>query len=293
MVEQTEPDPGEDILQAVGILGGEIESIEEITRLRATERRRACFRLRLKDGRTVKGRRFGSAEKREAVTAFYPALDGLPFSRLLSVYGAATIDEWVHGEPISADDLSVESVRQLASILGTLNRRKVPREVSTANVCGVDWHSNRLKNLLCELNSGGHIDSNIATKLFDLAIDSRPLGLECGVIHTDFHPQNMILKQPDEIWTIDNEGLRLGVLDYDIARCWRQWPMTQAHRETFCQAYSQFRCLTSFLAHQTFWSTCTLVLTATINARFGRPIQSFLEKLDRVAQNEDNVLWPR
>lgn len=293
MVEQIESDPDTDIQKAVEILEGEIDASEEITGLRAPGKRRACFRLRLKDGRIVKGRRFASVEKRETFTSLCPALDRLPFSRVLAAHGAATIEEWVPGTPVEPDDLVGGFTGDLATVLGNLNRRPIPREASTAKIRGVNWHTNRLRNFLAELTTQGHVNSTFTTKIFDLASDNQPPDFECGVIHTDFHPQNMVLREQNEICTIDNEGLRIGVLDFDIARCWRRWPMTREQRNVFRQAYGHFRCLDSFLAHQKFWSISTLALTARINERHGRPIQGYLNTLAQIVQNEDDALWPQ
>ena len=292
MVQQNEPDPGTDILQAVRILGGEVDSFEETTRL-ATGRRRACFRLKLKDGRTVKGRRFASEEMRESFTALYPALDGLPFSRLLACFGFATVEEWVPGTQVHAEYLDSQQMDGLATVLGRLNCRPIPHAASTARIRGVSWHANRLRNLLSELVADGYMESDYAARTLNLALDDMPPDFECGVIHTDYHPGNMILKQQNEIWTIDNEGLRIGVLDYDLARSWRQWPMTPQQRETFLKAYGRFRRPDSFLAHQRFWSISTLVMTARINSRHQRPIQGFLETLDQNLQDESDAFWPQ
>ena len=292
MVEQIESHPGTDIQKAVKFLGGDIDSSEEITGLWAPGKRRACFRLQLKDGRIVKGRRFASVEKRETFSTLWPVLDGLPFSRLLAAHGIATIEEWVSGIPVEPDGLVDGSIGELATVLGTLNCRRIPRAASTAKIHGVNWHANRLRNLLAELTTEGHMDSAFATRIFDLASDNRPPDFECGVIHTDFHPQNMVLRRQNELCTIDNEGLRIGVLDFDLARCWRRWPMTDAQRGAFQRAYGHFRCLDSFLSHQVFWSINTLVLTARINARYGCPIEGFLDTLAQIAQNVDEALWP-
>ena len=69
--------------------------------------------------------------------------------------------------------------------------------------------------------------------------------------------------------------------------------MTRKQREVFRRSYGHSRCLDSFLSHQKFWSIYTLVLTARINERYGRPIHGYLEKLDQIVQNEDDVFWPQ
>ena len=289
MVDQ---DPGSDILRAVSDLGGTIDSIEEITRLRGPGKLNACFRVQLKDGRTVKGRRFRPVGKRECVTALYPALQGLPFSRLLAVHGSATIEEWVHGAPVEPGRISDEQIHNLTTILGSLHCRRVPRDFSPNKVRDVDWVLRRLRIQLAELESEGHIDSHNVTKLINLAMNNTPPGLEIGIIHTDFHPLNMIMKQDDEIWIIDNEGICLGALDFDIARCWLHWPMTRQQRNIFCNTYREFRSLDPFLAHQRFWSICTLVSTTRTHVRFRQPSQGLLKKLNRTVQNVGEGLWP-
>jgi len=291
-VEQIEQGPGTDILEAVNNLGGEIDTAEEITRLRAPENRHACFRLQLTDGRTVKARRFHSAEKRASVTSLYPPLAGLPFSRILSVHGAATIEEWIHGSPVEPGELTTELTHKLATILGTLHSWNVPPEISRTRRHGMARYFNRLRDQLAELADQGHIDSQTARRIFERAMNREARELENGIIHTDFHPRNMIMRPNGEVWIIDNEDIRLGPLDYDLARCWRQWPMTRAQRDAFCRAYGEFRSLDSFIAYEEFWSICTLVNTAKIHMRHGEPIRSFLKQLEEIVERAGDALWP-
>ena len=289
MVDQ---EPCNDIFRAVRDLGGEIDSVQEITRLRGPGKRNTCFRVQLKDGRTVKGRCFRPIGKRESVTDFYPALQGLPFSRLLGAYGSATIEEWVHGSPVEPGDISDERIRELTVILASLHSRSVPRDLSPKETLGVEWITKRLKKQLADLESEGHMDSYHTTKLMNLALNNAPSGLEHGVIHRDFHPRNMVMNNQGEIWIIDNEGLCLGALDFDVARSWRFWAMKGRQRDIFCRAYGKLRSLDTFLAHQRFWSICTLVSTARTQVRFRQPSQDPLSKLKRVAQSVGEGLWP-
>ena len=62
----THPQQLASTVEAVAKLGARIGSAAEITRLQKPGKRRACFRLQLRDGRIVKGRRFQSAAKRES-----------------------------------------------------------------------------------------------------------------------------------------------------------------------------------------------------------------------------------
>ena len=281
-----------DIFGALREIDGEIKSYEEITRLRAPGKKRGAYRIHLIDGRVVKGRCFGSHEQRQYFSALSSALVGLPFSRVLSAHGSAVIEEWITGSCVSSHDLRGGMTHELAAVLGHLHGRRIPSNAITAGIHGVDWHAARLRNLLAELKDKQRIDAAFAGKLIELADDHRPKDFACGLIHTDFHPQNMIRRQQDDVWIIDNEGLRIGVLDFDIARCWRRWPMTDEQRTKFQHAYSDFRSLTPFLENQIFWAINTLALTATINSRYRRPIDGFLTSLSRIADNDAGALWP-
>jgi len=283
---------GADLMLVVDQLGGKIESVEELTRLQSPNSDKACFKLQFKDGRTVKGRRFRSTEQRKSVTALIQLLEGLPFSRVIVAHGVATIEEWIMGTPLQVADMNADHIRHMAAILASLHSIPYFRENCSAHVRDIGWYFNRMRNQLAELVNQGSLEPDALHNLVDLSENSRPMKVEVGVIHTDFHPRNMVINQGGEIWIVDNEDIRLGVLDYDIARCWRQWPMTCAQREVFCTAYSKFRSLDAFIAHQIFWTICTLAVTAHIQGRHGRPILQFVAKLKRISKDAGENLWP-
>ena len=284
------PNPG--IAEGLASIGGELASIEEVTTLRTTTKDRACYRIGLTDGRTVKARCFASVEKRQAFTNLIPALDGLPFNRILTASGCVVIEEWINGSAVQSHSLTSGDTRQLATVLARLNRKRIPSTVTTKILQGIEWHAARLHNLLENLVKKKKIESSLAAKLLQIAEAHQPKDFELGVIHTDFHPQNMIRCPNDEIWTIDNEGIRIGVLDFDLGRCLTRWSMTPTQRKTFFHAYSEVRSLAHFLEHQKFWAINTLVLTTEINDNHGRSIDHFLARLSCVAEDSKDGIWP-
>lgn len=284
------PDP--EIAKGLASIGGELSSIEEVTTLRTKTKDRACYRIGLTDGRTVKARCFASIEKRQAFMNLIPALDGLPFNRVLTASGCVVIEEWIDGSAVQSHSLTSDDTRQLATVLARLNRKRIPSTVRTKTLQGIEWHVARLGNLLQNLVKKNRIESSLAGKILKIAEAHQPKDFELGVIHTDFHPQNMIRCPNDEIWTIDNEGLRIGVLDFDLGRCLTRWAMTPTQRKTFFHGYSEVRSLAPFLEHQTFWAINTLVLTIEINDNHGRSIDHFLARLNCVTENSKDGIWP-
>jgi Ser/Thr protein kinase RdoA (MazF antagonist) len=156
----------------------------------------------------------------------------------------------------------------------------------------MDWYANRLRDQLALLSERSLIDSRSGKEILEQAMESGGGGLDSGVIHTDFHPRNMVENASGEVWIVDNEDIRIGALDYDIARSWRQWPMEPGQRDAFCRAYGEVRSLAPFLAYQEFWSICTLVSSAMVHSRARRPIGSFLGPLEKIVRREDDALWP-
>jgi len=284
------PDLG--IAKGLASIGGELASIEEVTTLRTKVKDRACYRIGLTDGRTVKAMCFASLGKRQAFTSLIPALDGLPFNRILTASGCVVIEEWINGSAVQAHSLTAENTRQLATVLARLNRKRIPSTVVSNTLQGIEWHAARLHKLLQNLVEKNKIESSLAGKILKIAQAHQPKDFEFGVIHTDFHPQNMIRCPNDEIWTIDNEGLRIGVLDFDLGRCWTRWSMTPKQRKTFVHAYSEIRSLAPFLEHQTFWAINTLVLTSEINDNHGRSIDHFLARLSCITEGSKDGVWP-
>jgi hypothetical protein len=289
MTHSTSVDPADlpgDIHAAAELLGGVVAAAEGITTMRSRGGRHLCFKLQLADGRTVKGRFFHSLERRERVTALAPRLRGLPFSRILGVHGSVTIEEWIDGTPVRADALSPDGIGGLARVLVTLHLREAPGEAAHAESL-----SRRLKKQLGLLVDDGYMGSQVAAALHERALENEADGLRAGIIHTDYTPRNMIARGDGEIWIVDNEGMRHGALDYDVARCWQQWPMTPTQREAFCQAYAEHRSLEAFLAHEVYWSIVAQVHSARFHLRHQQPIDALLEPLERTARGDDVVLW--
>jgi Ser/Thr protein kinase RdoA (MazF antagonist) len=134
--------------------------------------------------------------------------------------------------------------------------------------------------------------SDLCESIAEIAVMQRPLDFESGLIHADFCADNMIVTGEGDIVVIDNEQLRVGALDYDLARCWCRWPMNSAQREAFCRGYEQYRSLQQFAQNQTFWAIRALTLSIQVHYGHGRTNQSALDTLFRLSSGGKNGLWP-
>lgn len=282
---------GADLMAAVASIGRRVHEFEEITRVRAEGSGRGSYRLLMDDGRTLKGRRFRSARHCQANLSLQYLLEGLPFSRVIAGVGSATVEEWISGEPPHPLEITPAQFERLCIVLGSLNTRSELPGSWQGRIRDIEGYTIRLEQQLEQLSATGCLDAQLARDLRLRALAHQPQGAEIGPIHTDFHPRNMVMDKGGTFWIVDNEDLRLGVLDYDVARTWRQWPMTPVQRAAFCDVYGRLRNLESFLSKQVFWAICSLVGTTHFHWRHGCSVEYYLEECGRIADGEVEELW--
>jgi len=284
---------GSDLQELVSGLGGEIASAQEITRLTSPRQRKAAFKLTFSDGRLFKARLSTSEEKRRRVTSVSALLGGLPLARIVAAQGRTTIEEWIAGVPLHEAEVTQEQVHQAGSLLGLIHTRTtVPAELRV-DIPDVAWHMEKITSHLDTIATGyAGVKSGLCENILEIARQNQPATFESGLIHADFCASNMVLTGGGDIVLIDNEDLRVGALDYDLARCWCRWPMTEYQRQAFCEGYQQHRSLDSFMESSQFWVARALVLSMNVHLKHGRAAPALAEALHRLAEGEGVQIWP-
>ena len=207
-------------------LGGAVETAEELTRITSPGLEKASFKLTLEDGRRFKLRRFNSAGDWSSVVLLAPLLNKLAFSRLVFAHGMAAIEQWVPGKPLAAGAVSQDQLTRAGEILGQVHGTELRSSVRPASPVDVDSYLEGIAAHLAALEEHCVLDSGAARKLREMASHARPDRIDTGLIHGDFCAENMVVTDREDIVVVDNESLRVGELDYDIARSWARWPMS-------------------------------------------------------------------
>lgn len=274
-------------------LGGDIESAEELTRLTSGEQQKASFKITLHDGRHFKLRRFKSEEDCASVVALSPLLKNLNFSQPIFVHGMAAIEQWITGSSLAAGNVSKQQVAWAAGLLGQMHTiTGLPDAPQTLQPDG-KWYLNSISGHLADLVEHAVLDSTLAQNLFTAACQAQPTHFEAGLIHGDFCAENMVVASNGDIVVIDNESLRVGELDYDIARCWSRWPMTDSQRSVFAKEYRRYRDLDEFNQHQDFWAIKALSQTICVRLQYDKPYQPALDALKRISDPSGSDPWPK
>ncbi|MFU8765769.1 MAG: hypothetical protein ACNA7T_14660, partial [Haliea sp.] len=102
---------------------------------------------------------------------------------------------------------------------------------------------------------------------------------------------NMVLDAAGELLVVDNESMCVGSLDFDIARAWCRWPMTESARAQFAAGYARFRGLESFTLHCQFWALRALLMSVYVHLKHERPCEPAVDALLRLAAGAEEGFW--
>lgn len=236
-----------------------------ISPLASSESPRAAFRLRFRDGRTLKGRRLETAQQAETVWRLSQLhLRSKPIARVVARRSEALLEEWLVGHAIAAPDPA--TLRSAGALLGGLHRIDV-LGLHARRVVEQRWIDDSLDAE--RLVRANLLDEATAHEAAALARASAPVDAEWGLCHGDFCAENLLLVPERGLHIVDNETICELWYDCDLARTWYRWPMNAFAFETFLDAYRSHREPRNFIAHFRFWTICVLLRSAMFRHRNG------------------------
>ena len=275
---------GPDLEALVAALDVPVDRIVTLTRLRAPAVNHASFRLELRDGRVLKGRRLISAARAARVATILGVLDRRYFPQVIAQSGAALLEDWCAGEPLDPLHTDPALARQCGEILGGVHRVPPPA-VEVASMSHPIARLAMLDQQVSELERGGELSPDSRRHLITLARAHAPSDAAIGVIHRDFCAENLVRDGAGPPHVIDNEAMHVGALDLDLARTWYRWPMTDRQATAFLEGYAAHRSPASYLSNFPFWILAVLVDASLFHLRksTGRaadaldPLRAFLD----------------
>lgn len=279
---------GADVAAVLESLGVRVSEVASITGLPDRTTGRATFRVALEDGRVLKVRRLTRAAKGARFARLLRNIASPSFPPVLALEGRVCIEDWVEGTPLSELPVGAEQLRYAADMLGGLHaapsagaraargpRRTRPLLQGTAR-------------RLAQLGDAGALERREVEALLEAAVRCAPERAPTGVIHTDFCADNLVEDRAGRLVVVDNEGLRLDFLDYDVARTWYRWPMSEAEWSVFLTRYTRWRQPPPEPGAAPFWRIAALVKSLHLRTSRGtdqqdtpvRRLRAILAELD-------------
>ena len=256
---------GEDVIAALTMLDADPIDAVCITGLPAEQTDRATFRIRLADGRVVKARRFRRAAKAERFARIVRTLSHERLRPPLLVADRVSIEAWVDGTPVSALPRSTERLLQAADLLGSIHAPRTPFSgPSPSRSTSALLASTRRR--IADLGGRGVLTRAEVSVLLHVMQRLAPSAAEVGVTHNDFCAENLVEDARGSLVVVDNEGIRRGFLDYDLARTWYRWPMAEDDWHAFAARYQSWRPESANADAVVFWRIAAVVKSAHLRA---------------------------
>jgi phosphotransferase family enzyme len=253
---------GPDILAALARIDGEPIDADTITGLPAARTDRATFRIVLQDGRVVKARRMRRARKADRFARIIRALAHESLPAPLLVDGRVTIEAWIDGAIVATLPLDHERLMRAADLLASIHVPDGARPRGRAPSDVVASTRRRLANLAAR----GALARDEVRDALHLLQRLAPPAADLGITHNDFCAENLVEMPGGRLVVVDNEGLRQGFLDYDVARTWYRWSMSDAQWGAFVARYRSWRTGGIPDDHARFWRMAAVVKSAHLRA---------------------------
>ena len=251
--------PQPDVLRVLADLGLEPRSFTPVGGYPKWRRGRVTYRVELASGDVVKVRRLtrtGAPRRAELVVR---ALDDPDLPAPLTLTGRVTVERWIDGVPLSTLTPTSSQIEAAADLLGRLHAlTAVPgrpfRRVGSLGPL-LAKSTTRIEMLR---------DRDLLTGLeaHDLVARLRtgfPERATRGVVHGDLCAENLVVTPDGRVVSIDNERVRIDFLDYDLARTWVRWPMSEDARTGFERRYATWGRPIPDVGETTAWRVCAAV----------------------------------
>jgi hypothetical protein len=250
---------GADVIAALARIGGAPIDAEAITGLPAAGSDRATFRIVLRDGRVVKARRLRRARKAERYARIVRELAHESVPPPLLIDGRVALEAWVAGAIVTTLPPDDGRLERAADLLGRIHGVRPSRRATSAIVGST-------RRRLVNLAARGALTRDEVGPAIHLLQELAPPMADVGITHNDFCAENLVEVPGGRLVLVDNEGLRRGFLDYDVARTWYRWPMSDGAWQAFVARYrsstTSWRTDAFAADQERFWRLAAIVKSA-------------------------------
>jgi hypothetical protein len=279
---------GDEEAEALRALGVAPVEVHEVGSFRSVSRRRRTLRAVTANGRSLKVRYSSRPTRVRVAVSLRAGLanDWLP--KILLVKRRVVVEEWIEGVSLTHLPLTEARLGFAADLLGALH---ATREVGR-------WRlpvSRRVRPLvrraerhLARLAAAAVIDDTERYRITRALARFAPEHALAGLTHDDFCAENLVEDPSGRLFAVDNEHMRIGFLEFDLARTWYRWPMSAQDWQRFEDRYASW-CGPVDRERVPFWRLAAVMsgayvrLTRLGGARLGDPLGRLRELIADLA----------
>lgn len=232
---------------------------------------RASFRLQFSGPRLLKGLRCELPTGPARIEALLALLPAEHFPRLVARRGEALLIDWMPGAALRPRDCTTALLRQCGHLQAAIHLLPIPEHAPVPlSRRSADWEQ-WLAEHLRQLVSAQALTSREARSVMRLAQRHAPASTHLVVCHGDFCAENIVKDSAGRFYVVDNETVAVDACEYDLARTWYRWPMTNPQRAAYLEGYGQGPSMSSFHAHIVHFAVVVLAESAAYRLRVHAP----------------------
>lgn len=256
-----------DLAWLAGELRAEVVSAEPVSPLRGLGHPRTAFCVDLSDGRRIKLRRMSEVGEAAELERLLAALAPIGFPQVIARRARCLVLEWIPGKLLSDGHETTGWIDAAGALLGLMHRTRLEGDALPAERPATA-ELDRCASQLAALVAAKRLTRPEADAVADAIVRNTP---ECpihGIVHGDFAPENLVIDASGALHAIDNEVVRVGILDLDLARTWSRWPMAGRTWVSFLAAYAAASGRSCNDDQLVGWKLRTLVVSAWYRVAF-------------------------
>ena len=248
----------EELTNLASSLGYNIARVEKLTTIPSDLVRRGSFCVTLVDGRIFKARIFPSAKRARIVHDLSTfTLPGI-FPKVYACKGNALWMEWLEGSRCNNHNPSNEICYAAGKIQKQLHKQELPAKYGSLVLSGSEYWQNRLERRIRSLSENGLLSGRELDILGSVTISNRTDTIPLGLTHGDYCPENFIIKPDSSLAIVDIEALAVSSLEYDLARTFHRWQMTDIQRQNYFAGYDSPNVVDLFNRYLHYWQILVL-----------------------------------
>lgn len=178
--------------------------------------------------------------------------------------GSLTLEEWVPGVTLDTLESSPAHLAAGGDLLGALHAVRQVGATPLPPALPTRPIRMQLQSDLRTVLALGALSGDVAARLRAAVARHDPGTARAGVLHTDLCAENLILDPGGTLRAVDNEGMRIGAIGFDLARVRYGWPMSETDWRTFLAAYARLSDPGPELAHFAFWQIAAICQSARL-----------------------------
>lgn len=202
---------------------------------RASVAEKRAYRVSFEDGSQAKARVLLGADHAARWCELRRSVGGqICLSSMLWSEGDAVLEEWIEGDVLPRTAPQDHLLEEPAGVLAQIHQIDVSGRGVVEACAEVGTYSPLLSSLALASAISTDAEHQLAAKLNRLA----PARMHVGLAHHDFCGDNLVLHSSRGVVSIDHEWMRVGSLDFDVARAIRQWNLPDAGIDVFLRGYA-------------------------------------------------------